>query len=183
MNEVTDEANWEKKVMYEKISNKYKAEAMGNPNNLFSHAMAEFAIKELRHKAKLFEETSMTSVFDPGVMKSDNAISNDTKQRLQNAVKLLEDVKESDKDWHPGSGGKVLDLVHPSLFPLVYGYSKILEDSTVDLGDPVASTGLGLTAPEQETIVSDISYGNNAISYKFQWLPCEVEIGKDKNPR
>jgi hypothetical protein len=24
------------------------------------------------------------------------------------------------KDWHPGSNGQVLDLVHPSLYPIIY---------------------------------------------------------------
>lgn len=36
-------------------------------------------------------------------------------------MRSLEDVHEGDKDWHPRSNGLVLDLVHPSLYPLVYG--------------------------------------------------------------
>ena len=30
-------------------------------------------------------------------------------------------MPEDQKDWHPGSNKQVLDLVHPSLYPLVYG--------------------------------------------------------------
>ena len=37
------------------------------------------------------------------------------------AVTPLEAVPESEKDWHPGSGGLVLNLVHPSLYPIVFG--------------------------------------------------------------
>ena len=55
-------------------------------------------------------------------------------------VAPLEDVPDSEKDWHPGSDGLVLDLVHPSLYPIVYG-------RTVGK-DPAATTTPVLVAPE-----------------------------------
>jgi Protein of unknown function (DUF4246) len=36
----------------------------------------------------------------------------------------LENVPASQQDWHPGSDGQVLDLVHPSLYPLIYGVTR-----------------------------------------------------------
>ena len=33
----------------------------------------------------------------------------------------LESVPDSERDWHPGSEGFVFNLVHPSLYPIVYG--------------------------------------------------------------
>ena len=33
----------------------------------------------------------------------------------------LEAVPDSEKDWHPGSNGFVFNLVHPSLYSIVYG--------------------------------------------------------------
>lgn len=57
---------------------------------------------------------------------SDVIVSFETKIALRSAVAPLEDVSDDQKDWHPGSDGKVLDLVHPSLFPLMYGKSKYL---------------------------------------------------------
>jgi hypothetical protein len=39
---------------------------------------------------------------------------------LKHAAGALENVPESEKDWHPGSDGQVLDLVHPSLYCVVY---------------------------------------------------------------
>ncbi len=35
--------------------------------------------------------------------------------------KKLEDLFEGKFDYHPGSNNQVIDLVHPSLFPLQYG--------------------------------------------------------------
>jgi len=33
---------------------------------------------------------------------------------------------ECTDDWRYGSDGQVLDLIHPSLFPLIYGHSRVL---------------------------------------------------------
>lgn len=76
------------------------------------------------------------------------------------------------KDWHPGSGEKVLDLVHPSLFPLVYGQTRILPDSLVDPDDCIERCGEGMVSipPAADELLS------SAWSRKFQWLPCNVDI-------
>ena len=59
------------------------------------------------------------SCFD-GVWQSDTLISEEIRDALREAVRKLEDVPEANKDWHPNSDDLVLDLVHPSLYPLVY---------------------------------------------------------------
>ena len=64
------------------------------------------------------------------------------------AVAPLENVSEALKDWHPGSDGKVLDLLHPSLFPLVYGRSRILNQSEIGVEDCLESCGAGEIVPE-----------------------------------
>jgi hypothetical protein len=56
---------------------------------------------------------------DDDVVKSDSAIPPDLQAALKAAVDTLEDVPHGLKDWHPGSDDLVLDLGHPSLFPLV----------------------------------------------------------------
>lgn len=43
------------------------------------------------------------------------------RRQLQEAVKPLIETNKQEKDWHPGSDRKVLNLVHPSLYSLVYG--------------------------------------------------------------
>lgn len=122
-------------------------------------------------------------------MKSDVAISQDLKQSLRSAIKKLEDIPARHKDYHPGSDGKVLDLVHPSLFPLIYGRSRILEDRAVTIDDCIQSSGNGKViavrpVTEQEIDLKGQSrYGFSAAqskpySGKFQWLPCDVDISE-----
>jgi hypothetical protein len=62
-----------------------------------------------------------------GTFHSDTLIDESLRQELIEAVGLLENVQEGEKDWHPGSNNQVLDLVHPSLFPLVIGKSPVLK--------------------------------------------------------
>ncbi|KAK6334843.1 hypothetical protein TWF718_010288 [Orbilia javanica] len=65
-------------------------------------------------------------------------------RELIDAVATLENVPEEQKDWHPGAGRQVLDLVHPSLWPVIYGKTV----STVD-GKPIRY-------PQQADIPSNV---------------------------
>ena len=102
---------------------------------------------------------------------SHEIVSLETKMALRSAVASLEDVPDDQRDWHPGSDGKVLDLVHPSLFPLMYGKSKYLAAGKVPLQDCASCTGQGDTVPIPTLSINDFDY-----STKHQWLPCEVFI-------
>jgi hypothetical protein len=82
--------------------------------------------------------------------KSDNAISRSLKDALRRSVFPLCDVPARHKDWHPGSNEQVLDLIHPSLFPLVDGHSRILVDRLTTLADFVERWGNRPFFPEEE---------------------------------
>lgn len=131
-------------------------------------------MEELRDKAKHFEKTGLTVVYDTDarVAKSDTLVSKELQQSLLEACKPLENVPDRERDWHPGSDGKVLDLVHPSLFPLVYGRSRILPEGKVPLHKCVQYCGQGdvITVPKVDLATS--SYW----SKDFQWLPCDVQF-------
>lgn len=51
----------------------------------------------------------------------DTLVPSSSREKLLAAVVPLEAVPDSEKDWHPSSGGLVLDLIHPYLYPIVYG--------------------------------------------------------------
>jgi Protein of unknown function (DUF4246) len=152
--------------------------------------MADYCIAELRHKTQDFENSTSGAiiVFNGDVVKSDKAVSLATRSALQKAVGPLEDVPVELKDWHPGSDGKVLDLVHPSLFPLVYGKSKVLAvgEKVMSLEDFASRSGEGDVVPRpdrpwKETVGSRWRRESmRPYSTKFQWLPCEVDIAGDK---
>lgn len=186
MNALTDKPGWEEKVFDDAIAEKWKTEAMTAPGRDVTQKMANWVIEELRWKAKSFKETGAVSVYNGDVVKSDVAISESIKKALQEQARKLEDIPAIYKDYHPGSNGKVLDLVHPSLFPLIYGTSRVLKDSLIGLDNCIQSCGKGDIVPvrdEEETKLdrkdsSSYGYREQTPPYgkDFQWLPCEVDI-------
>jgi hypothetical protein len=155
-----------------------------------------WVIDELRFKAKDFKITGAVSVYEADVVKSDIAISTATKLALQKAIRKLEDVPAVYKDWHPGSDEKVLDLVHPSLFPLIYGRSRVLLDTLVPLDDCIEYCGRGkvvnVRLPHELKALRNgrldyreglkrYEHGSQPYSKHFQWLPCDIEfVANDK---
>ena len=146
-------------------------------------------IAELRYKAELFGRSNYVEALD-GIFKSDTIIPEDLRHALLEAVVPLDDVPERYKDWHPGSNEQVLDLVHPSLFPLVYGQSRILPESTIGIQDCITRCGDGevLPVPSGEEII-DLKRnryrmnndGPRVWSQTFQWLPSEFELPPDSD--
>ena len=67
------------------------------------------------------------------VVKSNTIVSLELRMKLRIACKPLEDIPTILKDRYLGSDGKVLDLVDPSLFPLIYGRSRVLLTGKVGL--------------------------------------------------
>ena len=156
------------------------------PSKDISGPMMDWVIEELRYKAKLFEDIGAVTVYTGHVVKSDSVVPESLKLELQAAVAKLEDVPDKHKDWHPGSDGKVLDLVHPSLYPLVYGRTRVLETGRTSLEDCIARCGEGKTtqipsekdASQKDTYIQSSYYhvALNSYSRTFQWLPCMVDI-------
>ncbi|OMP86937.1 hypothetical protein BK809_0000613 [Diplodia seriata] len=205
MNALTDKPDWERKVFDDTIVARWRTEAVYAPPPLnswsewtfttrqgFDDAMFDFCIAEIRDKATFYAEKRFVRVFDnaAAVAKSDVVVSASFRQELVRvAAELLEDgVPDSKKDWHPGSDGQVLDLVHPSLFPFVYGRSRILENGcTLGLDDCLAAAGRGETASRSwnkkiwGSKKNVCRYWDKSLwSNRFQWLPCEVDFTEGK---
>ncbi|KAK5632541.1 hypothetical protein RRF57_008255 [Xylaria bambusicola] len=179
MNQITDKPEWDHKVFDEEIVSKWCKEAMGaQATNLdgdvyMSQKMFDNCIKELRDKAVEFRNTGIVSILDAevAVAKSDSAIPPSLAELLKAAVKPLEDVPDHQKDWHPGSNNKVLDLLHPSLFPIVYGTSRVLPYGKVPLRGCAEFTGSGETydLPREEP-----TGGESYVLGSTQWLPSDI---------
>ncbi|KAF4950576.1 hypothetical protein FSARC_13144 [Fusarium sarcochroum] len=201
--ELTNKPEWWLKVNDPDTAAKWMKEAMEMPwaeyrrHADFTQKMAEsFAftnnprqcITELRKKAEIYQETGLIPVMDytTAVIKSDNLITQELREALKAAVAPLENVPDEQKDWHPGSDGKVLDIVHPSLWPLVYGRSRILSDKRINVEEALEHCGTGIVLPEDpptdpKGFVLEADYHNhmfpmNTLSKRFQWLPCDVDL-------
>ncbi|KAI8265680.1 hypothetical protein K4K56_005051 [Colletotrichum sp. SAR 10_98] len=192
INALSDKPEWWRKVQDDEIAGKWKKEALGMDWTLylkhadFTPAMADACISELKKKAVLYEQTGLMPVLDYSiaVIKSDAIMTPDMAASLRKGVKPLEEVPAEDKDWHPNSNEQVLDLVHPSLWPLMYGRSRVLRDRVIGLDDALEHCGMGTVLPkrkqkETEFLIKAGSFCEESItilSDLFQWLPCDVKI-------
>ncbi|KAI7542407.1 hypothetical protein KC331_g8000 [Hortaea werneckii] len=194
LNKLTDKPDWERKVYDDGILGKWREESrrfgesmrLSGPDDGFSDAMFDYCAAELRDYASISKTHGFVPAIDATatVYKSDIIIPDPVKASLREAVKPLEDVSEP--DWHPGSNGTVLDLVHPSLYPLLYGRSRILLDEMVPLKQCAEYTGKGEIVPQPSKDEVGIAHYKSsrfgrdpmhpeaAYSARFQWLPCEV---------
>jgi hypothetical protein len=124
-----------------------------------TEAQIRYVLAELAYYAERRDERTGIEVSSvDGVWQSDALIDDELRSRLREAVRVLEDVPDAERDWHPGSDEQVLDLVHPSLFCLVRGVSR-----------PDDSTWPSLGPDEARYALSD----------KFQWLPTDVEVSEN----
>ncbi|KAL4909565.1 hypothetical protein BDW74DRAFT_83181 [Aspergillus multicolor] len=184
MNAITDKPDWDKKVFNGNITAKWREEIAQSDQDV-SVKMMDWIIRELQWKAGILSDTGFVKVFDDGVVKSDTVIAEDLKAALKEAVRPFENVPQGQRDYHPASDRKVIDLVHPSLFPVVYGRTRVLPDRVIGLDDCLESIGEGTVLPtpsEKDTVQERTRayYWRHqdlpAFSSKFQWLPCEVEM-------
>ncbi|MFI8529506.1 DUF4246 domain-containing protein [Streptomyces aquilus] len=122
-------------------------------------AQVAYVLAELRHYAALRDaRTGIEVSAVDGVWQSDTLVDDELGARLREAVRPLEEVPEAELDWHPGSDGLVLDIVHPSLFCLVRGVSG---------------------EPERAWHNPTDRYSKYEFSEKFQWLPTDVDVSED----
>ncbi|KAJ5318946.1 Protein of unknown function DUF4246 [Penicillium brevicompactum] len=183
MNTITEKPQWEEKVFNGEITSKWRGEIAQSGQDV-SPKMIDWIMKELQYKADIFKKNGYVHAFDAGVVRSDTAVSEEIRQALKQAVHPLESIPEDQKDYHPGSEDKVVDIVHPSLFPVVYGRTHVLPDKTIGLLNCLGSVGQGEVIPADPAKdthgewTNDISYSNN-----FQWLPCDVELIDDNSSR
>ncbi|MFE9676870.1 DUF4246 domain-containing protein [Streptomyces sp. NPDC006259] len=124
-----------------------------------TEAQITYVLAELRYYAALRDERTGVEVSAvDGVWQSDTLVDDALRSRLREAVRVLEQVPVAEQDWHPGSDGQVLDLVHPSLFCLVREVSG---------------------APERAWQNPTNRYSKYEFSEQFQWLPTDVDISDD----
>ncbi|MEU0128498.1 DUF4246 domain-containing protein [Streptomyces sp. NPDC006289] len=124
-----------------------------------TEAQVRYVLAELTRYAALRDAPTGIEVSAvDGVWQSDTLVDEKLRSRLREAVRVLEQVPAAEQDWHPGSDGQVLDLVHPSLFCLVREVSG---------------------APERAWRSDTDRYSKYEFSERFQWLPTDVDVHAD----
>lgn len=101
-----------------------------------------------------------------GVAFADGLVPGALIERLRKDVKQLIDLEPV--DYHPGSGTRVRDLVHPSLFPYIAGRSV--------LNNPAQGRSKG-KEPSRDR------FGRPFEGSRYQWLPTPFQIAADGSVR
>ena len=96
------------------------------------------------------------------IWRSDSLIPTNLHDQLIAAVNPLENVPDTEKDWHPGSDNQVLDLVHPSLYPVVYGrtFARSPETGNCEVLQPPGGD-------------------RHTLSQRFQLLPSDFAVSEN----
>ncbi|CAE6521604.1 unnamed protein product [Rhizoctonia solani] len=165
--ELRRKPSWWTKCRDESILSKWREEALAQVKHM-NETHIDYVLKELDGYANLRDEASGAEVscYDR-IWQSDTLIPAGLKERIITGAARLEDVPESEKDWHPRSNGQVLDLVHPSLYPIVYNRTLSYPEDSNDRSPAALQVRL---EPEEEDYY---------ISQRFQWLPTDFEISED----
>ncbi|KAF9561123.1 hypothetical protein EC968_005839 [Mortierella alpina] len=140
----------------------------------------DYVFKEVEWHAEKRQQQIDSGVEAPievaidGTRRSDGLISQELKSRLLACVKKLKDVPDHLKDWHPGSNKQVLDLVHPSLFPVIAGRTMVTEEEAIP---PLDFVGQGKVLKELPLPHAHGIY----CSEKYQWLPTDFDVSQEGN--
>ncbi|VUC31494.1 unnamed protein product [Clonostachys rosea] len=190
MDKLTDKTEWFRKVFDEDVVKKWRKESqtqsedglfaaimrdkmdapVPQPKRIISEAAFEFCIAELRNKAKYYAQSKLIPTLDSGfntVVKSDELVSKTLHQDIHASFQQLLEDQAACPDWHPNSNDKVQDLVHPSMYPFVYGQplfpivpisaqlltylsgrSRFIHDEVVGIHNAVDFVGQGHIVPK-----------------------------------
>ncbi|KAJ7764892.1 hypothetical protein B0H16DRAFT_431525 [Mycena metata] len=170
---------WQRKAANPEILSKWRREAVEQieakkasnaplEQCVMTEKMIDYVLAELEGHVKIADnERGIERGCFEAIWYSDRLISDDVLQRLKSSVQALEDVPHSEKDWHPGSHGQVLDLVHPSLYCVVYNLTRAYQR-----GKPRTTANF---RPVRALLEDEELW----TSHDFCWLPSDFAIDPD----
>ncbi|KAJ7640356.1 hypothetical protein DFH06DRAFT_1334720 [Mycena polygramma] len=167
--------DWQKKASDPEILSKWRMEVLAQQKHLkldkqMTEKMVDYVLDELKGYAKIADnERSIERGNFDAIWYSDRLFSDDLRERLKAAADVLENLPDNEKDWHPGSKEQVLDLVHPSLYCIVYGRTQ----AYIPAQPHIPANLRPMAAPTFEQRVSW------SISPEFCWLPSDFSVGMD----
>ncbi|KAH8919819.1 hypothetical protein BT69DRAFT_1299897 [Atractiella rhizophila] len=185
---IRSKPQWWEKYKDETIREKWKEEALEQEipvayiKRKLSAAAVDWVLKELEEYDRLRAEDGIEVSCIDGIWQSDLLIPSATRSALISSLRPLEDLPESEKDWHPRSDNQVLNLVHPSLYPIVYKHTRAYPRSMA-VEDRNWWNIQELTFPWCS--MGSISWDTHNwtrhyyVSDSFSWLPTPFEISED----
>ncbi|KAI8847972.1 hypothetical protein BC829DRAFT_395137 [Chytridium lagenaria] len=172
MSEILSKPKWWEKLADKTIVEKWRAEL---PNPDFS---VDFLLEELQYICKEWMRSldggGQGKMFWPlparGVYLCDNIIDDDLKTQFTSQILVAEQDALRRRRWHPQSEGKVLDIFHPSNFPVVYGKTRYSVTPHALFGEHVLKLPLQSKARARR---------GEDVSKRYQWLPAEFYVNEN----
>lgn len=119
------------------------------------------------------------------VAKSDTLVTQELHEGLRHAFDQLKLDQQASPDWHPNSHDMVQDLVHPSMYPLVFGRTRAIPEERVGVEDAIKSwAGKGTIIPKEEEpnpVREHYAWEREPDHYSsnYQWLPANLAFQHD----
>jgi hypothetical protein len=134
-----------------------------------------YLVKELQWRAAIFKQKKLVNVFD-GVVKSDKLVSSVVHRDLIDACRSIE---LGPRPILPNADSvHTFNPVDPSLYPLVYGRTRILPDQMITRDDCISTAGKGTVIHLKSRNKPEIGPADHPSRYHegFQHLPCDVSL-------
>ena len=131
---IRSKPNWRIKRLDPAIVSKWRLEAASLDPLLVPSAI-QYVLDSLPHYDSLLDQqTGIEMATVDGVWQSDSLLPSELVADIKRAVHTGWGHQTSEQqDWHPGSGRQVWDVVHPSLYCLTAGRTRVVqEDITLE---------------------------------------------------
>ncbi|PBK83540.1 hypothetical protein ARMGADRAFT_1137151 [Armillaria gallica] len=167
---IRDKPNWWEKCKDPAIRAKWKEEAATQTGSYECRPLQEdeidYVLDELQgYAAARDPETGVEVSCYRRIWQSDSLIEASLHESLISSVAPLENIPDIEKDWHPRANEQVLDLVHPSLYCIVYGRTLCR-----NIDGPAAPLQCDMFEEEDD---------DYTVSKHFSWLPTDLLISQD----
>jgi hypothetical protein len=170
--------DWRRKLRDPEIVARWRAEFIGAAvpglsSGVRAHVF-ELAMEQLQMLARIGEGEGFEASAVHGVYQSDTLVALEEAAVFCALARRLE--RTVPRDEHPGSDGRVVDFVHPSLFPVVAGSTPLRPRAALTLTQSVLS-GLGdLGLPPVQQLGTRAEQSSWCHSARYQWLPAEFAV-------
>ena len=160
---IREKVDWHIKRLNPNIVSRWEAEALAQGCTI---EQFKYVIDELEYYDSLRSDFIEVASVD-GVWRASALFPHHLKSQFALLISKLSTIPDKDKDWHPGSDNKVLDLVHPGLYLFVSGKTRTIE--LVEAGDPPfeRNSGIPTKLPELQGMF---------VSAHYQWIPTPVVV-------
>ena len=177
---IRDKPNWETKIEDINIRNNWRKELLSTTE--LQNSDIDYIFDELQYY-KLSNDGLIQRSSVRKTWKADDYIPEILRRQFIDEVNKLKASKSI--DYHPWSKNQVIDIIHPSLYPIVNNVSKITHHklNLKNCGDIFDKSEIKTVKFEKLNIANnnlDDSEILNMSSKKFQWMPAEYDLKTTK---